>query len=530
MYLYCLVLLIIYYYLLPVSHSRFVSPRTDSVQRKRVPVGQESPLCSTDPKRRLKCSSEDSSSDTGVEGSCGGGKSMQQDAVSRTTTAVAVRGMDTEKDGTKSGLEEEEEDGGSRSPVAEEGNDCNEEKRKRDRGREGEPRERRCGEGEDISENEGSLRAGNSSKGSESLALLLSDSSQDRSGSSEEAVLGSRRSSSRRRKYGDNTQDSGSEESCAVKKKSSSPGKRAISLVNNFVSGNLEGTVVAGPAHGEVKTEQEGSTEPGGNKMRRQSILKKAESMGKQGGKEKRKSVSIGGADILEVEVLHSPVREKAVNQRLPPTLSSPSFGVTSSQLPSSLPASQLRGHRLFNMDPVAPSQDLIVPSTPEDPKKFLRRPYTDLVIRGSKTQRTALKNQKGGSLSSLPLPRNPSPGRRAAGSSQVKKSTRGASTVPVRRSMRLNAAPVKKKSEDEDVFMGSEEEEEFLARSRIPLLPRPRRSTEEFQHAGELKAKGKRGRRPKGDSLPSLYVSSVHSKYVTGRGQGTRESTGGLG
>ncbi|XP_042864103.1 uncharacterized protein LOC122248267 [Penaeus japonicus] len=256
--------------------------------------------------------------------------------------------------------------------------------------------------------------------------------------------------------------------------------------------------------------------------MRRKSILKKAESTSRQRAEQKRKSVSYGGADKFEVEVTDpplTPTREKVMNHRVPPALSSPSFGATSSQPPSSLPASQLRGHRLFNLDPMAPSQDLIVPSTPEDPKKFLRRPYTDLVIRGSRTQRTALKSQKGGSLSSMPLPRNPSPGRRVRGSSQTKQGTQGASTAPVRRSMRLSAAPVKKVTQgDEDVFLGSEEEEgeEFLRQSRIPLLPRPRRSTEEFQHAGELKAKGRRGRRPKGDSLPSLYVSSVHSKEKT--------------
>ncbi|XP_047482109.1 microcephalin-like [Penaeus chinensis] len=502
-------------------YNRFISPKTDSAQRKRVPVGQASPLCSTEPKMRLKCSSEDSS-DTEGEGSSEGGQGMQQEAVSKTTTVTAVRGMATEKDGTKNILEEEK-DGSSESLVAEEGKDCSESlvaeegkdcsgKRKRGRGRGEEPGESRHGEGEDLSESEGGLRAGNSSKGSESLALVLSDSSQDKSSGSEKTVQGRRRSS-RCQRYGDSTEDSGSVKSFSAIKKSLSPGKGAIAHVNNFVSGNVKGSVLEGPAHGEANTEQEGSKRPGGKKSRRQSILKKGESVGKQGAKEKRKSVSYGGADILEVkeatDLLHIPMREKAVYEGPASALSSPSFGMTSSQLPTS----QLRGHRLFNMDPVAPSQDLIVPSTPEDPKKFLRRPYTDLVIRGSRTQRTALKSQKGGSLSSMPLPRNPC-GRRASGSSQVKQGTRGATTAPVRRSLRLSAAPFKTETHGDEVFMDSEEE--FLGQSRIPLLPRPRRSTEEFQHTGRLKPKGKRGRQPKGDSLPSLYVSSVHSKEKT--------------
>ncbi|XP_063602056.1 uncharacterized protein LOC134778153 [Penaeus indicus] len=463
---------------------------------------------------RLRCSSEDSSSDIGGEGSSEAGHSMQQEAVSKTTTVAAVRGMATEKDGLEEEEEEEEIGGGSGSLVAEESKDCSE-KRKGGRGRGGAPGESRRGEGEDLSESEGGLRAGSPSKDSESLALVLSDSSQDKSSGSEKTVQGRRRSS-RRRRYEESTEDSGSAESFSEMKKSLSPDKGAIALVNNFVSGNVKGPVLEGPSHGEENTEQEDSKGPGGKKIRRQSILKKGESVGKQVAKEKRKSVSYGGADILEVkeatDLLHTPSREKAVSQRPAPALSSPSFGIASSQ-PS---ASQLRGHRLFNMDPLAPSQDLIVPSTPEDPKKFLRRPYTDLVIRGSRTQRTALKSQKGGSLSSMPLPRNPS-GRRASGSSQVRQGSRGATAAPVRRSMRLSAAPAKREAHgDEEVFMDSEDEEEFLGGSRIPLLPRPRRSTEEFQHTGVLKPRGKRGRRPKGDSLPSLYVSSVHSKEKT--------------
>lgn len=465
---------------------------------------------STDPKGRLKCLSEESSSDAGAEGTSSG---LQQEAVGRTKTTAS--GTEAKEDGRKSGLEGEEKDGGSERLKAEGGKNCNEKRRIRGRG--GGPKE----SGETTESERDSKAAGDSTKSSESLDLVLSDSSQDRSSSSEGGAQGRR--SSRRRRNGDSTHNSVGGENCAKKKKSPTPGEEPVTLVNSFISRSLIGHTLDDPYDAELGTEQEGNAKQDEKKMRRKSILKKAESTSRQRAEQKRKSVSYGGADTFEVEVTDpplTPTREKVMNHRVPPALSSPSFGATSSQPPSSLPASQLRGHRLFNLDPMAPSQDLIVPSTPEDPKKFLRRPYTDLVIRGSRTQRTALKSQKGGSLSSMPLPRNPSPGRRVRGSSQAKQGTQGASTAPVRRSMRLSAAPVKKVTQgDEDVFLGSEEEEgeEFLRHSRIPLLPRPRRSTEEFQHAGELKAKGRRGRRPKGDSLPSLYVSSVHSKYVAG-------------
>ncbi|CAL4139567.1 unnamed protein product, partial [Meganyctiphanes norvegica] len=181
--------------------------------------------------------------------------------------------------------------------------------------------------------------------------------------------------------------------------------------------------------------------QPNISKSRRRSILKSAESNCDEpsAAKHRRKSVrytlppqsqtSEGTKENVPIapNTPHSKVKQTKGRKSLStrrnlinppiqeelPSSSQLSSQVTSSQATSSQPTlsqitlSQTRRRKLLSQE-LIPSQDLIIPSTPELPSKYREDPYSRLEIQGSKTQRQAVKHSKS-EVNSMPLPRNSS-------------------------------------------------------------------------------------------------------------------------
>ncbi|KAK4312922.1 hypothetical protein Pmani_015693 [Petrolisthes manimaculis] len=187
---------------------------------------------------------------------------------------------------------------------------------------------------------------------------------------------------------------------------------------------------------------------------------------------------------------------------------------------------SQSRRHKLHSLDDVEPSQDLVVPVTPDNSGRKNAGAYAELMLVRSRTQCKAVKNQKDISVS-LPLPRN-CPLRqnlkKQPGSSTTEKkkpSTKSGNeesdsectyrqpkdkqTLQLRKSLRRSI----RGSQSEAYSSG---DESAFGEATIKPLPRPRRSTDEFKFQGGLKPKGKKKNLQSKNAI-CICLTSFHSK-----------------
>lgn len=201
----------------------------------------------------------------------------------------------------------------------------------------------------------------------------------------------------------------------------------------------------------------------------------------------------------------------------------------------NSMPASQLsqgscsqsQRHKLLRFDAMEPSQDLVVPVTPDNSKRKSAGAYAQLMVVGSRTQRKAVKDLKDIS-GSIPLPRScplkhssrsrsgsstaedTEPSKKTKDENSASESThrkpKGTRTQQLRKSLRRSIRGSQSEafsSGDDNVF----EEATFTP------LPRPRRSTDEFRFEGDLIPKGKKKKKSRRKSSICICLTSFHSK-----------------
>ncbi|XP_071523507.1 microcephalin-like isoform X2 [Panulirus ornatus] len=199
-------------------------------------------------------------------------------------------------------------------------------------------------------------------------------------------------------------------------------------------------------------------------------------------------------------------------------SLNENNFTFPESQMTSTLCSSQARGRKLLCVDVLEPSQDLIIPVTPDNHKRSAQDPYTGLEIKGSKTQRASQRNQKGSS--SMPLPRNTTSVHIRKREVNFSSSAVGTNSSFIEEDilkLQLSTSSTQNSSFEssklEDEIGNSSGDDSVFPESKILCLPRPRRSTDEFQQSKELKPKGRRKCKSKSGSHPSICLTSVHSK-----------------
>ncbi|XP_042235495.1 microcephalin-like isoform X2 [Homarus americanus] len=190
------------------------------------------------------------------------------------------------------------------------------------------------------------------------------------------------------------------------------------------------------------------------------------------------------------------------------------------SQSTSCLSSSQVRRRKLLCMDTIVASQELIVPVTPE---AHTRKEgiYTKLKIKGSTTQRAAMKKQK--DHSTMPLPRNSKTSihgkNKSAESTFLTEETNPSKSLGniskiLKRSKTSSSSqnPSCKWPESEDDSVFSSEEERVSIASKILPIPRDRDSIEEFQNVMDLRP---RPEKPKTMMGASICLTSIHSKEI---------------
>lgn len=186
---------------------------------------------------------------------------------------------------------------------------------------------------------------------------------------------------------------------------------------------------------------------------------------------------------------------------------------------------SQSQRHKLLRIDAVEPSQDLVVPVTPDGSKRKSAGAYAQLMVVGSRTQRKAVKDLKDLS-GSLPLPRS-CPLKHSSGSRSG--SSTGEDTEPSRKIGNGDSASHRKpkvtrtqqlrkslrrsiRGSQSEAF--SSGEDSVLEEATITPIPRPRRSTDEFRLEGGLLQKGKKKMKnsQRRNSI-CICLTSFHSK-----------------
>lgn len=188
--------------------------------------------------------------------------------------------------------------------------------------------------------------------------------------------------------------------------------------------------------------------------------------------------------------------------------------------------SSQVRRRKLLSMDVMNPSQELIIPVTPDAREKLTSGPYAELQIKGTRTQRAMLRNHRDRSAS-IPLPRN-----HKTKSCNKKLSTEFCSLLErkkyesISEENELNKIDsdtslssqnmLHKESTSEDETLYSSGNDSVFQKSKIKPLPRTRRSTEEFEFKNGITPKGGKRDRPKRVKKLSMCITSVHSKEMS--------------
>nr|XP_045598329.1 microcephalin-like [Procambarus clarkii] len=185
--------------------------------------------------------------------------------------------------------------------------------------------------------------------------------------------------------------------------------------------------------------------------------------------------------------------------------------------------SSQARRRKLLSVDVLMPSQELIIPVTPDGRDKIIRGPYAGLQIKGARTQRAALRDQKDRN-SSMPLPRNHKNSfRNRKKSVEFTSLIKGPKYEPtseerefvyVQSNSSSQHSLCKEARSDEDELFSSSGDESIFLESKIRPLPQPRKSIEEFQLKNGLKRREKKGKSKSGKN-PSICFTSVHSKEM---------------
>ncbi|XP_064110798.1 uncharacterized protein LOC135218422 isoform X2 [Macrobrachium nipponense] len=151
----------------------------------------------------------------------------------------------------------------------------------------------------------------------------------------------------------------------------------------------------------------------------------------------------------------------------------------------SSCISSKSKGRRLFSLECLEPSQELIIPSTPLRSQDYSAGPYSDLRVKKSNTQRAAL--------------------RELVGSSKIISREKKKTVSRAQRSL-MSPSTTASDSCPSDVFPSSDEEPTAF---KIFPLPRIRKSIEEFKIAS--KPSGRKQQTSQRNS--SLCLTSFHSK-----------------
>ncbi|XP_066957829.1 microcephalin [Macrobrachium rosenbergii] len=159
---------------------------------------------------------------------------------------------------------------------------------------------------------------------------------------------------------------------------------------------------------------------------------------------------------------------------------------ISDEEPPSSIITPKSKGRRLFSVECLEPSQELIIPSTPLRSQDYSAGPYSDLHVKKNNTRRAAF--------------------RELVGSSKVISREKKKIVSRVHRSLTSPSSKASESSLSENVFPSSDDEPTTF---KIFPLPRTRKSIEEFEIARRLN--GRKQRTSQRNS--SLCLTSFHSK-----------------